>query len=114
MMNERILQSYQGESQLCERTNTGRLIGACTPETFAQYLEEQPLARLGPYLPEAGSLNQDEFKPFGPDLVTGLGQRHPGDATPPFDSLGIYDAGAVIDMNNLVIGLTPYLPPYRD
>ena len=82
-----------------------------TPDTLAEYLNEQPLARLGPYLPEAGSLCQDRM-PFGdPDLVTGLGQGHLGDATPPFFHLE-YDAGNVIDMNNIACGLSRYLPPY--
>jgi hypothetical protein len=55
------------------------------------------------YLPVAGSLNQDASS----DLVTGLGPQHLGDAT-----LLQYDAGAMIDMNNIAIGLTPYLPPF--
>jgi hypothetical protein len=61
------------------------------------------------HLPVAGSLNRDDSKPFDPDLVTGLGPRHLGDATPLQ-----YNAGAVIDMNNIMIGLAPYLPPYRN
>ena len=77
-----------------------------TPMALAEYLHEQPMASQPLYLPEAGSLCQDEFKPFGSDLVTGLGQRHLGDATLQ------YDAGKVIDMNNLACGLTPYLPPF--
>jgi hypothetical protein len=83
-----------------------------TQAAYAEFIAEEPL-RAGPlYLPEAGSLCQDR-KPFGdPDLVIGLGQRHLGDATPLQSWTPAYDAWAVIQMNNLVIGLTPYLPPY--
>jgi hypothetical protein len=62
------------------------------------------------YLPKAGSLNQDE--PFNPDLVTGHGRGHRGDETPLQCWAPAYDAWAVIQMNNLVVGLTPYLPPF--
>ena len=84
-----------------------------TSMALAEYLAEQPMASQPLYLPEAGSLCQDRL-PFGdPGLVTGLGQRHLGDATPPFFHLG-YDAAKVIDMNNLACGLTPYLPPFPE
>ena len=74
-----------------------------TQESFAQYLEEQPFARLGPYLPQAGSLCQ---RLPDADLVTGLGQRHLGDETPLQSWTPTYDAWAVIQMNNLAIGFS--------
>ena len=76
-----------------------------TPMALAEYLAEQPMASQPVYQPEAGSLCQ---RLPDADLVTGLGQRHLGDETPP--RFGEYDAWAVIQMNNLAIGLTPFLP----
>lgn len=55
-----------------------------TAMAYAQFIAEEPLRTMPLYLPKAGSLNQNEFKPFGSDLVTGQGLRHLGDATPHF------------------------------
>ena len=75
-----------------------------TPKAYAEFIAEEPLRAQPLYLPdEAGSL----------DPVTGLGQRHLGDATPLQSWTPAYDAWAVIQMNNLTCGLTPYLPPFQ-
>ena len=71
----------------------------CYPELYALKLDF-----------EQGRLNQPLAGSLEP--MTGLGQRHLGDETPPRDFYNEYDAWAVIQMNNLAIGLTPYLPPY--
>lgn len=74
-----------------------------TPAALAEFIAEEPLRAQPLYLPdEPGSLNQN--KPFGSDLVTGQGPRHLGDATP-LQNPPIYDAWAVIQMNNLMVGL---------
>src|ERR1700722_7576551 len=73
-----------------------------TAAAYAEFIAEEPLRAAPLYLPEAGSLCQ---RLPDADLVTGLGQRHPGDATPLQFWTPAYDAGAVIDMNNLMIGL---------
>lgn len=75
-----------------------------TSVAFAEFIAEEP-RRAGPlYLPEVRESLSDQ-KPFGSDLVTGLGQRHPSDATPLQLWQPAYDTWAVIQMNNLMIGL---------